>query len=64
MSSNNDPKPNPDKFTWKPDDIVWEDDETSADSTPKPATDQGEPTKGWLGKLNAKIQKDVGGSKQ
>lgn len=52
---------NPDKFTWAADDIEWEDD---GDSTPKPATDQGEPSQSWLNKLNAKIQKDVGGKKQ
>lgn len=55
---------NPDKYTWAADDIEWEDEETSGGLTPKPATNQGEPTQGWLNKLNAKIQKDVGGKKQ
>jgi hypothetical protein len=51
---------NPDKFTWKPDDIEWEDGETSGSTAPKPATAKGEPSKSWLGKLNDKINRDVG----
>ncbi len=45
---------NPDKFTWKPDDIVWEDD-NSTDNNGGP-----EPSKGWLGQLDKKIQRDIG----
>lgn len=57
------PKPNPDKFTWKAGDIEWEDDPTAGDSTLHPSTDNSGPSKGWLGKLNAQIQRDVGGNK-
>ena len=53
-------KGNADKFTWTADDIEWEDEETPGSTAPKPATGQGEPSKGWLGKLDQKIKKDIG----